>query len=164
MIKYIQKKPYNKDIKIYQQSKRLSWTEPEHFIESKRQLFLGDFLSDVFNYLKLIDVEKSPRKKILNVTKIFNSIHCLLNLNGVTSIGFDDEIPILEYVVIKAQLSRFFSNTEFMQLYIGEKINKLEGVQLNKLHVICDEIAREKYSHLIDAKNEEFNENNKKKC
>jgi hypothetical protein len=38
------KKPYNEDIKIYQQSIKLSWAEPEDLIKSKNKLFFGHFL------------------------------------------------------------------------------------------------------------------------
>ena len=149
--------PYEQDNKIFQQSIRLSWTEPKHFIKSKRQLVFGSFLSDVFNYFKLIDTEKSPRKKLLNMIEIFNSIGFLLKFNGAgPDAGVDDQMPILNYAFVKAQPLRMFSNAKFMELYIGDKKNKFEGSQLTQLLGICDFIAKIKYSELIDVSNEEF--------
>ena len=149
--------PYEQDNKIFQQSIRLSWTEPRHFIKSKRQLVFGSFLTDVFNYFKLIDTEKSPRKKILNMIEIFNSIGFLLKFNGAgPDAGVDDQMPILNYAFVKAQPLRMYSNAKFMELYIGEKKNKFEGSQLTQLLGICDFIAKIKYSELIDVSNEEF--------
>ena len=149
--------PYEQDNKIFQQSIRLSWTEPKHFIKSKRQLVFGSFLTDVFNYFKLIDTEKSPRKKILNMIEIFNSIGFLLKFNGAgPDAGVDDQMPILNYAFVKAQPLRMFSNAKFMELYIGEKKNKFEGSQLTQLLGICDFIAKIKYSELIEVSNEEF--------
>ena len=149
--------PYEQDNKIFQQSIRLSWTEPKHFIKSKRQLVFGSFLTDVFNYFKLIDTEKSPRKKILNMIEIFNSIGFLLKFNGAgPDAGVDDQMPILNYAFVKAQPLRMYSNAKFMELYIGEKKNKFEGSQLTQLLGICDFIAKIKYSELIEVSNEEF--------
>ena len=149
--------PYEEDNKIFQQSVRLSWTEPKHFIKSKRQLVFGSFLTDVLSYFKLIDSEKSPRKKLLNMSEIFSSIGFLLKFNGVgADAGVDDQMPILNYAFIKSQPLRMFSNAKYMELYIGDKKNKFEGSQLTQLLGICDFIAKIKYSHLIDVTNEEY--------
>jgi hypothetical protein len=116
--------PYSQDNIIFQQSIRLSWTQPKHFIRSKRSLVFGSFLSDTLSYFKLIDKEKFPRKKLLNVLKIFNSIGFLLKFNGLGQVGVDDQLPILNYAFIKSQPLRIFSNAKYMELYIGNKKNK----------------------------------------
>ena len=149
--------PYEKDNKIFQQSVRLSWTVPDHFIKTKRKLIFGSFLTDVIKYFKLIDVEKSPRKKIVNVTEIFNSIGFLLKFNGAgNDTGVDDQLPILNYAFVKAQPLRMYSNVRLMELYIGEKKNKIEGSQLTQLSSICDYIADIKYTDLNDVESEEY--------
>ena len=149
--------PYEKDNKIFQQSVRLSWTGPDHFIKSKRKLIFGSFLSDVIKYFKLIDIEKSPRKKILNVTEIFNSIGFLLKFNGSgNDTGVDDQLPILNYAFVKAQPLRMYSNVRLMELYIGEKKNKIEGSQLTQLASICDYVSDIKYTDLNDVDSEEY--------
>ena len=149
--------PYEKDNKIFQQSVRLSWTVPDHFIKAKRKLIFGSFLTDVIKYFKLIDVEKSPRKKIVNVTEIFNSIGFLLKFNGAgNDTGVDDQLPILNYAFVKAQPLRMYSNVRLMELYIGEKKNKIEGSQLTQLSSICDYIADIKYTDLNDVESEEY--------
>ena len=149
--------PYEKDNKIFQQSVRLSWTVPDHFIKSKRKLIFGSFLTDVMKYFKLIDIEKSPRKKTVNVTEIFNSIGFLLKFNGAgNDTGVDDQMPILNYAFVKAQPLRMYSNVRLMELYIGEKKNKIEGSQLTQLSSICDYIADIKYTDLNDVDSEEY--------
>ena len=149
--------PYEEDNKIFQQSIKLSWTEPKHFIKQKRQYVFGSFLTDVLSYFKLMDSEKSPRKKLSNMSEIFNSIGFLLKFNGAgPDAGVDDQMPILNYAFIKAQPLRMFSNAKFMELYIGDKKNKFEGSQLTQLLGICDFIAKLKYSQLIGVSNEEF--------
>ena len=51
------------DMKIFQSAVRLSWTEPKHFIKFKRELVFESFLKDVLKFCKLMDSEKTPRKK-----------------------------------------------------------------------------------------------------
>jgi hypothetical protein len=148
--------PYSQDNIIFQQSIRLSWTQPKHFIRSKRSLVFGSFLSDTLSYFELIDKEKSPRKKLLNVLKIFNSIGFLLKFNGSGQVGVDDQLPILNYAFIKSQPLRIFSNAKYMELYIGDKKNKSEGSQLTQLLGICDIICNLKYTQLIGVTKEEF--------
>ena len=149
--------PYEKDNKIFQNSVRLSWAEPQHFIKSKRKFVFGSFITDVLKYFKIMDEEKSPRKKILNMNEIFNSIGFLLKFNGVgADAGVDDQMPILNYAFVKAQPLRIFSNAKYMELYIGEKKNKNEGSQLTQLSSICDFISVIKYSDLIDVSAEEY--------
>ena len=108
-------------------------------------------------YFKLVDSEKSPRKKFLYVSEIFNSIGFLLKFNGAgPDAGVDDQMPILNYAFVKAQPLRMFSNVKFMQLYIGERKNKKEDSQLTQLLGICDFISKVKSPNLIDVTNEEF--------
>ena len=153
--------PMNKDIKIFQQSIRLSWTEPKHFIQSKRELVYGSFLKDALNYFYLIDSEKSPRKKLSNMVELFNSIGFLLQFNGVgKDAGVDDQLPILNYAFVKAQPQRILSNCSFMNIYIGDKKNKIEGNQLAQMLSTCSFIADLEPSQLIGVSKEEY----EKKC
>ena len=155
--------PNDIDIKIFKQSIKLSWTEPEHFINKyiRKPIVFRHFFSDVYNYLKLIDTEKSPRIKILNMKKFFDSIEYLLKFNEILP-GSDDIMPILEYVIVKAQIPRIFSNVKFMELYIGEKINQSQARNLRLLSDICTYIAKKEYSELIDVENKGLIEADKK--
>ena len=149
--------PYEEDNKIFQQSIRLAWTEPKHFIKRKKKLVFGSFLTDVIKNFNFIDTEKSPRKKLLYMKEIFSSIGFLLKFNGVgLDAGVDDQLPILNYAFVKAHPLRMFSNAKFMELYIGEKRNKFEGSQLTQLLSICDFIIQITYQKLIDVTNDEF--------
>ena len=122
--------PFGEDNKIFQQSVKLSWTEPKHFIQSKREFVYGSFLTDALKFFNLINTEKSPRKKLENMVGLFNSIVFLLQLNGAgKDAGVDDQLPILNYAFVKAQPLRIWSNCTFINIYIGEKKNKNEGNQ-----------------------------------
>ena len=153
--------PFVEDNKIFQQSVRLSWTEPKHFIQSKREFVYGSFLTDALKFFDLIDTEKSPRKKLENMVGLFNSIVFLLQFNGAgKDAGVDDQLPILNYAFVKAQPQRIWSNCTFINIYIGEKKNKNEGNQLAQMLSTCSFIADLEPSQLIDVTTEEFN----KKC
>ena len=95
------------------------------------------------------------------MVKLFNSIGFLLQFNGVgKEAGVDDQLPILNYVFVKAQPLRIWSNCTFMNIYIGEKKNKIEGNQLAQMLSTCSFIAALEPSQLIGVTTEEYN----KKC
>ena len=149
--------PYQEDSKIFQQSVRLSWTKPYHFIPKEKNYVFGGFMTDVINSFEMIDKEKSPRKKFLYVKKIFSSIAYLLKFNGKgEEVGVDDQMPILNCAVIKAQPLRLYSNAKYMELFIGEKKNKIEGSQLTQILGICDFIAKINHESLIGVGEKEF--------
>ena len=149
--------PYEKDNKIFQQSVRLAWTKLDHFTKLKKKMVFGNFLPGVIELFQLVDSEKSPRKKLLNLSKIYDSIIFLLKFNGTgNEAGVDDQLPILNYALAKSQQLRMFSNGRYMELYIGEKKQKLEGSQLTQLISSCEFIANIKYSDLNGVTQKEF--------
>ena len=153
--------PYEEDNKIFQKSILLSWTQPKHFLKVNKEYIFGSFEKDVLENFKMLDIEKSPRKKLINMDKVFNSILFLLRFNGKgPDTGVDDQIPILNYAFIKAQALRMSSNVRFMDLYLGDKRSKKEGSQLTQFKGICEMIPKIKFSELNDVTQEEFN----KKC
>ena len=153
--------PYEEDNKIFQKSILLSWTQPKHFLKVNKEYIFGSFEKDVLENFKMLDIEKSPRKKLINMDKVFNSILFLLRFNGKgPDTGVDDQIPILNYAFIKAQALRMSSNVRFMELYLGDKKSKKEGSQLTQFKGICEMIPKIKFSELNDVTQEEFN----KKC
>ena len=148
--------PNEKDNKIFQQSIKLSWTEPKHFIGNKKYVF-GSFLTDTSKYYSLIDKEKSPTKKVFYLSEIFNSIELLMKFNGVgDDIGVDDQMPILNYATIKAAPFRMYSNAKFMELYKGELKLQNQESQLVQFLGICDILTEMDYSKLFDVTKEEY--------
>jgi hypothetical protein len=153
--------PYGEDTKIYQQSIRLSWVQLNNLARMKMNFVYGSFFTDVSKYINLIDSEKSPNKKFVYLSEIFNSIKFLLKFNGgLKDFGVDDQMPLLNYAILKTTPLRIYSNAKFMELYIGERKNKIEGNQLTQLLSICEHIIAIDHSHLIDVSLEEF----KMKC
>ena len=148
--------PREQDNGIFQQSIKLSWTEPKHFLGKKKYVF-GSFITDTTKYFNLMNLEKSPKKKVLHMSKIFDSILLLLQFNGKTNdIGVDDQMPILNYAVIKAQPFRLYSDAKFMDLYIGGERNKFQGNQLTQFIGICDLIPKIDHTKLYNVEKKEY--------
>ena len=149
--------PSEEDNKIFQKSVLLSWTKPKHFLKSKKEFVFGSFEKDSLELFKLLDIEKSPRKKFVHLDGIFNSITFLLRFNGKgPDVGVDDQMPILNYAFIKAQALRMNSNVRFMELYIGDGKRKREGAQLTQFKGICEFIPKIKNTDLDGVSQQDF--------
>ena len=151
--------PSNEDIKIYQNSIKLAWVEPKHFILGKKNYIYDSFLPDAILNFDFLHSEKSPRKKIIRMSNIFSSISNLVKFNneGNTQLGVDDMMPILNYTLIKAQPKFIFSLCKFMEIYLGDLKKKQEDNQLMQLRGICENMITIKNESLNDVSEEEYN-------
>ena len=162
---YVMEKLYDKifpkeqdpmDSKIFNQCQMLSWTEPKHYIRTKTNLVFDSFLPDVINYFKQIDIQKSPRQKLIYMNKIFQSISNVVKFSGGGQTGVDDIMPILNYAFIKAKPPHMVSNCKYMELFIGEKKNREEGSQLAQLTAICEFAQKITADKLFGINDEQF--------
>ena len=119
-------------------------------------------MPDVIRNFDLLYKEKSPRKKVICMNNIFRSIANLVKFNneGAESIGVDDQMPILNYALIKAKPTRIYSVCKFMEIYIGDLKQKEEGNQLAQLRGVCENIIEINSNSLINVSEEEY----KAKC
>ena len=154
-----------KDTLIYQNSIRLSWVKPCHFLGDKKQYVLGSFINDINFYFKQIISEKSTRKKLSNLDQIINNISFFYKFNDKKDIGLDDILPVLTFAMIKAHPSFLDSNIKYMKLYskLGEFFK--EGSKFEQFEAAMELIIQIKYSDLKGITKEEFieNVNNEKK-
>ena len=150
--------PSNEDNKIYQNTIRLAWVEPKHFIPGKKNYVYDSFLPDAVKNFDLLNSEKSPRKKFINMSNIFNSISNLVKFNndGSDQIGVDDQMPILNYTLIKAQPKLIFSICKFMEIYLGDLKKKKEDNQLMQLKGVCENMIIINNESLNDVSEEDF--------
>ena len=148
--------PNNVDNKIFYQTVKLSWTKPKHFLGEKKQYVFGSFIKDVKRFFRQLILEKSPRKKLLNVHEISNDVSFFYSFNGDKEIGLEDEISILSYAMIRIQPLILDSNLKFMKLYckVGGIIQ--EGNKLEQLAAVIDFIMNLKYNNLWGVTQEEF--------
>ena len=147
------------DKNIFRKTCQLSWIEPENLIKGNLHYDFDFVLPDINKYVCQIRDEKSPRKKIISLNNIFNSINKLLIFTkGDVPIGVDDQMPLITYCLIKARPYGIFTDLNFMQLYIGNKKNKVEDNELTQLLTILDFIDQAKYSSFDNVSKEEYDE------
>ena len=155
--------PQEQDIMDLSLSKKIqaySWIEPNNLMKSNYNYNFELVLPDITKYFNLIDIEKSPRKKIINLNNIFESINSLLKFSqNQKIIGVDNQMPLFNYIFIKAKPKRMLSNYQFMELYIGEKIKKNEGNYLAQLKSIIDFTLNLVAGNLFNITEKEFKDN-----
>ena len=144
------------DIKISQNCYRLAWIQPSDIIPFKKIYILDYYLPDAINYFKKINEEKSPRKKFLCIKEIYNCIYNLGLFNEDKVEGADEELPLLNYTFIKANPEKIYNNCLYLNLFIGEQKNKIEGNQLTKMLLLCESVEKITYKSLINISEEEF--------
>ena len=152
--------PQEYDNIIFRNCILLSWVEPKHFINAKKNYIFDSFLPDVIGFFNKIENEKSPRKKLLYMSKIFVSIENVVKFNGDNKdLGVDDQLPILTYAFIKTHPFFIYTDYQFMELFIGEKKSQSEGNQLAQLECACQFVLQINYSNLNDMTEEKFTKN-----
>ena len=151
--------PDENDLLILRNCYKASWVELKHLIKGKDDYILENFIPDTNNYFQQIINEKSPRKKLLYMNKIFNCIVNLGLLNGDKLEGTDEILSILNYAFIKNKPLPIYTNCKNMNLFIGDKKYEGDGHQLSQLIAICQQMLKFNYTCLIGITEEEFNKN-----
>jgi len=162
---YVMEKLYDKlipqdpdpiDSKIYNQCNSLLWIEPKNFIKSKTNYVFDSFLPDVIQYFEEIEKQKSPRQKLIYMSKIFQSITNVVKFSGGREIGADDSQEILNFAFIKAKPTNMYSSCKYMNLFLGDKKYKQQGLQLTQLMASCLFIQKIGSDELYDVDDELF--------
>ena len=155
--------PSDEENKNYKNTIFYSWTESKHFIKKNRDSTFNSFLPDVIKYLKLFIKEKSPKKKIENLSKAFKAIERVIRFNGLSGLlGVDDFMAILTYSYIKAQPYRMLSHIKYAMLYDPNNIKGSDSM-LTQLLGSCDFITQLSFDSLFNITKEEFDAKMKSK-
>ena len=155
--KIFPREPDQLDTRIYEQCRRLSWIETSH-LSKVENLNLDTILPKTIGLIKELDEEKSPEGKMQLIQKVIqiilhNNTYCL----GKTDGGVDDIIPMLIYVIIKAQPYRLSSNINYIRLFYGEGPNQNNQI-VSTLTGIKDWILNIESSKLNGISETEFSE------
>ena len=167
---YIMSKIYDKifpnepdpdDIKIYHNSVRLSWIEPNDLIANNNYTF-DNFLPETKELLLKLDNEKSPIGKMDCLINLSYKIKNIIQFNnGNDIVGVDDSLPIFQYAVIKAQPNKFSSNFKYMNMYMNKEMkNGPRDHLVSQINVIGEFIKNITYEQLNGISEDIFN----KKC
>ena len=149
--------PDKKDAEIYKKSIYLSWVQLKHFIDSDKELLIGDFINDISKSFNKLEEEKSLKGKIFYLNKSFDLLKKLQKFNRQeNNLGFQGQIPIMEYAFIKGQKTMLYSNIIFMKLYLKEEEIKKIQDKLELLNVLSDLILKLGYTDLKGVTKEEY--------
>ena len=153
------KNPDTADLNILNTCKKLSWTEPKHFIEDVKDNNYDIFMDDIRQlFMKLLD-EKSPRKKIIIIKEIFQTILKVITFNDqANKSGADDNINILLYIFIKIQPKMIKTDIDYISLFFKDDLG-LEDQQLSQLITVCNILEDFKTKYLIGVSEEEYIKN-----
>ena len=148
------KEPDKDDMKIFQNTIILSWVRPHHLKLDKT--YLDNFISITSNYIKKLDIEKSPNGKFNVINKIFNAINNILTFNKGASFSIDDIAPICEYCLIKAQPERLSSNLRYLQNFISNEGSDLRKMRFDILKNCMNNIRDIDYKKFEGVTKEEY--------
>ena len=152
----------SEDIKIFQNCYKHQWIKLKHLFKEEKNYVLDNFLLESMNYLKKFDEEKSPRRKMENIEKIFQFLFKIGNFSKDEVQEVDDELGLLIFVIVKSQPIRLFSNTKYCELFYV-KGGFMANI-LTKLLTICKKFIKdlsEKDFYNINKDEYEYNVNNK---
>ena len=158
-VKIFPKEQTDEDKKIYNMSRKIQWIDLKNLSKDSDNYNFEEFLPNCIQYFNGLDREKSPRKKILYMEKIFECIGQLGRFNEKKIEGVDSILPILNYAMIKAKQKRIHSNCEFMDLFLGNKKNGIEGSHLTQLIAASKRIAIFSLKDLNDICESDYLEN-----
>ena len=165
---YIMEKLYNKlfpkepdltDNIIFQNCYKHYWIEFSNLIKEKKNYIFDDYLPDTINYFQQFINEKSPRRKLLCIKKIFNSIYNLGKFNGEEINSADQEMPLLNYAFIKSKPENIYTNCKYTELFLGKKRLEKEGSQLTQLLALCEQMKNISYEKIFNISKENYYKN-----
>jgi hypothetical protein len=125
----------------------------------KKNYVFDTYLPDaITNFHKMIN-EKSPRKKIIYMKKIYDCIYSLGIFNGDKIEGAEEEMPLLHYTFIKAKPKKIYSNCKYLELFLGNKKDKIEGNYLTKIKSICELMSKFSFEHVFNITETDYDYN-----
>ena len=157
--KIFPKNPTDEDKKIYEMSIKIQWIDLKNLSKDSDDFNFEEFLPQCIQYFNDLDKEKSPRKKILSMEKIFVCIEQLSRFSGKKIEGVDGILPVVNYVMIKAKQKRMDSNCNFIDLFLDNKKNGIEGNHLMQLILASKKIATFSINDMNDVCESDYLEN-----
>ena len=152
------KKELQADIDFYNQTKRLYWILPEHL--DIKKVYINQ-LSNAELWIKKIDESKSIRDKLLCIGGAYNTMNNTIKFSSGKNenAGQDELTPIFQYIIIKAQPKRIFSNINFIKCFLTDiDLTGELGFLLTQMESSTSFIMNIDYQHLKITE-EEFNKN-----
>ena len=152
-------KKSKEDIFFNKKCSRLSFIKPLNIIKDEQFKNINEKLLEIsIEYVKELDNKKTPMDKITVFGKAMNFLSNSMQFNsGKDDLGVDDLLPLLIYIVIKANPEKLYTNYNYCMLYLNKDlIKKQYGSLLTQIGVIIDIIKNMKFNDLNNVTEEEF--------
>ena len=113
------KEELKSDIDFYNQTKKLYWITPEHL--DIKKIYINQ-LSNAVVWIKKIDEAKSIREKLSCISNAYNTMNNTIKFSSGKNdnAGQDELTPIFQYIIIKAQPRRIFSNINYIKCFLDD--------------------------------------------
>jgi hypothetical protein len=119
-----------------------------------------NFLPSSLNYINQLDSIKNPYGKMEVFSKVSAIILNTLNFCvGKVEGGVDDTLPLLLFVIIKAQPKSFASNMKFIELYYNDLGHGPDSQRFAILTAIQERLLHFTHSDLVNVSEEEYRRN-----
>ena len=147
-----------KDDKIYRKTVLLAWIKQKHFVSNEKIFNLDIIQGDFHKLINQIQEKKSPILKFKSLSNIFKLIFDSSEFYGHKLEGIDDTLNLLFYLLIKEQPVRLYSNCKYMELFLLDKKDQKEDIELKQFLIFCEKICNITYTDLNGVTPEEFNQ------
>ena len=107
------------DLDFYNMTKKLSWISPEH-LEIKK-VYINQ-LTNAILWIKKMDEKKSVRDKLFCISSAYNTMNNTIKFSSGKNddAGQDELTPMFQYIIIKAQPPRIFSNINYIKCFLND--------------------------------------------
>ena len=114
------KEQLKSDLDFYNQTKKLNWITPEHL--DIKKVYINQ-LTNAILWIKKIDERKSIRDKLYCISCAHNIINNLIKFSSGKNeeAGQDELTPIFQYIIIKAQPPRIYSNINYIKCFLEDE-------------------------------------------
>ena len=136
------------DIKFYIQTKKLFWITPEHL--DIKKIYINQ-LSNSIKWIKKMDEAKSIRDKLFCISNAYNTMNNTIKFSSGKNdnAGQDELTPIFQYIIIKAQPQRIFSNINYIKCFLDDsELTGELGFLLTQMESATSFIMNLDYQHL----------------
>ena len=164
------KEELDSDINFYNQTKKLYWIMPEHL--DIKKIYINQ-LSNAVVWIKKIDEAKSIRDKLSCISNAYNTMNNTIKFSSGKNenAGQDELTPIFQYIIIKAQPRRIFSNINYIKCFLDDSgltgelgflLTQMESSSCFIMNIDYEhlKITKEEFDKNFSEAEEKFNQNN----
>lgn len=108
----------NEDKRLYMKTVQHAWVKPEHLdiVPNNRNEAMWKFAIETFQSLEIYRAPADKLDCFVNCMSIIVNVLSLMSTSG-SGVGTDDSLPLIIYIIIKAQPKRLHSNLNYISKF-----------------------------------------------